>query len=65
MQNTTRITISQIKKKLNNKKDIIDFFREQGIFIILIYLKIGLFYPNFSSFKYYFCIQVLIGEKKL
>lgn len=65
MQNTTRITINEIKKKLNNKKAIIDFFREQGMLIIFIYLKIGLYYPNFSSFNYYFCIQVLMGEKKV
>ena len=30
MENTKQITINEIKKKLNNKKAIIDFFREQG-----------------------------------
>ena len=30
MEQKTKIAINEIKKKLNNKKSIIDFFREQG-----------------------------------
>lgn len=30
MENHQKLTISEIKKKLNNKKAIVDFFREQG-----------------------------------
>ena len=30
MEEKTKISINEIKKKLNNKKSIIDFFREQG-----------------------------------
>ena len=39
MEPKTKISINEIKKKLNNKKAIIDFFREQGkIFIFLFFL---------------------------
>lgn len=31
MENIKRIQIYELKKKLNNKKAIIDFFREQGM----------------------------------
>lgn len=64
MENKTKIPLTDIKKKLNTKKSIIDFFREQGI-LKLIILYIGLFYPNFSSFNYAFCLQVLRGDKKV
>ena len=30
MENMTSISLNEIKKKLNNKKSIIDFFRETG-----------------------------------
>ena len=34
MENTKKISINEIKKKLNSKRAIIDFFREQGKSII-------------------------------
>lgn len=30
MEGATKISLNEIKKKLNNKKAIIDFFREAG-----------------------------------
>jgi len=30
MEAKAKISMNEIKKKLNNKKSIIDFFREQG-----------------------------------
>lgn len=64
MEEITKISIGEIKKKLNNKTAIIEFFREQGI-LFYILLLIGLYYPNFSSFNFDFCLQVLRGEKKV
>ncbi len=53
MKGKTKISINEIKKKLNDKKAIIDFFREQGKkynYIILIQAYI---------------IQILTGHKKV
>ena len=53
-----KISLNEIKKKLSNKKFIIDFFRESGIYIF-INNNIGYYYPEFSSFNYNFCPEVL------
>lgn len=36
MKNMATILIGQIKQKLNNKKSIIDFFREQDKYLIIL-----------------------------
>ena len=64
MEELSKISIGEIKKKLNNKSVVIEFFREQGI-LFYILLFIGLYYPDFSSFNFAFYLQVLRGEKKV
>lgn len=54
MENAIRLNFGEIKKKLNNKRAIIEFFMESGYY-----------YPPFSSFNYQFCLQVLNGSKKV
>ena len=65
MENLSKISLSEIKQKLNRKSAVIDFFRELGKPKFLFYDNIGYFYPNFSSFNYDFCLQVLAGKKKV
>jgi hypothetical protein len=38
MENMRKIPIFEIKKKLNTKKAIIDFFREQGKQIVYLFI---------------------------
>ena len=64
MEAMAKISLNEIKKKLSNKKAIIDFFRESGIYIF-INNNIGYYYPEFSSFNYNFCLEVLAGRKKV
>lgn len=65
MEDCQKISLSEIKKKLNKKSAIIDFFREMGNATNKFILFIGYFYPNFSSFNYNFCLEVLSGKKKV
>ena len=37
MENASRMPFNEIRKKLNSKKAIIDFFREQGKYFYIIY----------------------------
>ena len=52
MEPKIKITINEIKKKLNNKKVIIDFFREQGLLFIFYHFK------NISVLPRFFVIQL-------
>ena len=54
MENYVQINFGEIKKKLNSKRAIIEFFMESGYY-----------YPPFSSYNYEFCLKVLNGEKKV
>ena len=49
-----QIDLGEVKKKLNTKRFIIDFFRESGYY-----------YPPFLRYNYEFCLQVLSGRKKV
>ena len=64
MEGVSKISLAEIKKKLNKKSAIIDFFRELGIFTFNLFIILGYYYLNFSCFNYDFCLQVLAGKKK-
>ena len=63
MDNLSKISLSDIKAKLNNKIANVDFFREIDKYIYNSYTSIGYYYQKFSSFNYEFCLQVLSGKK--
>ena len=54
MENYVKMNFGEIKRKLNTKRAIIEFFME-----------VGYYYPPFSSYNYEFCLQVLSGKKKV
>lgn len=54
MEMERNIFLGDIKKKLNNRRAIKEFFMEAGYY-----------FPDFSSFNYQFCLQVLQGKKKV
>lgn len=59
------IFLHEIYSKLKTKEDIINYFRENGKFINLIYKSKGLYYPNYSAFNNKFFLDVLAGRKKV
>ena len=54
MEAMNQINFGEIKKKLNNRRAITEFF-----------LELGYYYPPYSSFNYQFTLQVLQGKKKV
>ena len=62
MEDFSKISLNEIKKKLKRKKSIIDFFMEFSNYN-LIFLIVRYYYPNFSCYNYNFCLQVLSGKE--
>ena len=54
MEQFCQMDLIDVKKKLNNRRSIIEFFME-----------IGYYYPPFSCYNYQYCLQVLSGQKKV
>lgn len=55
-------SMDAIHSKIRTKEERVNFFREQGNFLLII---LGLYFPNESGYDSKYFLQVLSGQKNV